>query len=81
MSFLDRDEMANTPVGPYPPHSGGYSPLVAEKLRERPLAPLFVEVFGDGVFASSDAEIYSLPITEIAAYEASADVVQFGFEF
>ena len=81
MPFLDPDEMANTPVGPYPPHSGGYSPLVAEKLRERPYAPLFVEVFGDGVFASSDAEIYAMAITAIAAYEASAEVVQFSSKF
>ena len=81
MPFLDPDEMANTPVGPYPPHSGGYSPLVAEKLRGRLYAPLFVEVFGDGVFASSDAEIYAMATTAIAAYEASAEVVQFSSKF
>src|ERR1019366_2567896 len=28
MPFLDQNEMANTPIGPFPPHAGGYSPLV-----------------------------------------------------
>jgi cytochrome c peroxidase len=50
MPFLDQNEMANTPVGPYPPHAGGYSPLVAQKLKNRPYTPLFEEVFGRDVF-------------------------------
>jgi cytochrome c peroxidase len=33
MPFLDQNEMANLPVGPFPPHAGGFSPLVAKKLR------------------------------------------------
>jgi len=81
MPFLDADEMANTPLGPYPPHSGGISPLVSEKLRKRPYAPLFEEVFGTGVFASSDAEVYILATQAIAAYEASAEVVQFSSKY
>jgi cytochrome c peroxidase len=81
MPFLDADEMANVPVGPYPPHSGGFSPLVAEKLKERPYAPLFVEAFGFGDFASSDAEIYAMATQAIAAYEASAEVNQFSSKF
>jgi cytochrome c peroxidase len=81
MPFLDADEMANTPVGPYPPHSGGYSPLVAEKLRRRPYARLFAEVFGADVWDSSDAAVYSMATTAIAAYEASAEVDQFSSKF
>jgi len=81
MPFLDANEMANTPVGPYPPHSGGFSPLVAEKLRHRPYAPLFVEVFGPDVFESSDAAIYTTATTAIAAFEASAEVDQFSSKF
>jgi len=81
MPFLDANEMANTPVGPYPPHSGGFSPLVVEKLKLRPYTPLFEEVFGADVFASSDAEIYALATTAIAAFEASAEVDQFSSKF
>ena len=32
MPFLDQNEMANVPVGPYPPHAGGYSPRLAAKV-------------------------------------------------
>jgi cytochrome c peroxidase len=31
LPFLDPNEMANASVGPYPPHAGGYSPLVVHK--------------------------------------------------
>ena len=41
MPFLDQNEMANTPTGPYPPHAGGFSPGVARKLAARPYAGLF----------------------------------------
>ena len=74
MPFLDANEMANTPVGPYPPHSGGFSPLVAQKLFNRPYSALFLDVFGPDVFDCPDAEIYALATQAIAAYEASAEI-------
>ena len=33
---LNRNEMANIPEGPYPPANGGYSPLLVQKLANRP---------------------------------------------
>ncbi len=81
MPFLDANEMANTPVGPYPPHSGGFSPLVAQKLQIRPYTPLFEQVFGAGVFASSDSDIYAMATAALAAFEASAEVNQFSSKF
>jgi cytochrome c peroxidase len=81
MPFLDADEMANTPVGPYPPHAGGFSPLVALKLQQGPYSALFVQVFGPNVFDSSEADIYALATQAIAAYEASAEVNQFSSKF
>jgi cytochrome c peroxidase len=45
---LNPDEMNNTPVGPYPPLQGGYSQLLAEKLKTRPYTHLFLEVLRSG---------------------------------
>ena len=82
MPFLDQNEMANTPVGPYPPHSGGFSTLVARKLGRRPYATLFRAVFGPEVFSeSSDAEVYDLATRAIAAYEASAEINPFSSRY
>jgi len=82
MPFLDPDEMANTPVGPFPPHAGGFSPLVAQKLSQRPYAALFLQVFGNGAFQSNTASaIYGLATRAIAAYEASAEVVPFSSKY
>jgi cytochrome c peroxidase len=81
MPFLDANEMANLSVGPYPPHAGGFSPLVAMKLQETPYSPLFVLVFGPNVFESSEAEIYTMATQAIAAFEASAEVNQFSSKF
>ena len=82
MPFIDADEMDNTPVGPYPPHSGGYSPLVAQKVTCRPYAWLFDQAFGPGTLAlSTDAQKYNLVTQAIAAYEASAEVSQFSSKF
>jgi cytochrome c peroxidase len=82
MPFLDQNEMANTPIGPYPPHAGGYSPAVAVKLASRPYTPLFEAVFGSNVFSSaSDQDIYSSMTAAIAMYEASAEVNQFSSKF
>ncbi len=82
MPFIDQNEMANSPVGPYPPHAGGYSPMVAQKLGDRPYTQLFQEVFGQDVFeTSTDAEIYELMTKAIAIYEASAEINPFSSKF
>jgi cytochrome c peroxidase len=81
MPFLDPNEMANIPVGPYPPHAGGYGPLVVEKLERRPYASLFLDVYGPAVFDSSVAEIYAMATAAIAAYEASAEINPFSAKY
>jgi cytochrome c peroxidase len=82
LPFMDQNEMANTPVGPFPPHAGGYSPLVAQKLHNRPYAPLFQKVFGRDVFkTSTPSQIYDLLTAAIAKYEASAELNQFSSKF
>lgn len=82
MPFLDQNEMANTPVGPYPPLAGGYSPLVAQKLQRRPYAHLFKNVFGSNIFQiSTDAELYSLMTQAIAMYEASPEINPFSSKY
>ena len=82
MPFLDQNEMANTPVGPYPPHAGGYSPFLAAKIRRSPCTNLFQNVFGSDVFqTSTDQEIYDLMTSALAMYEASAEVNQFSSKF
>ncbi|MGB8169731.1 MAG: choice-of-anchor tandem repeat GloVer-containing protein [Chthoniobacteraceae bacterium] len=80
--FIGPNEMANIAIGPYPPHAGGYSPLVAQKLRQRPYAALFNQVFGAGIFeAGYEAAVYGLAAQAIAAYEASEDVNPFSSKF
>jgi len=82
LPFLDQNEMANTPVGPFPPHAGGYSPLVAQKLTNRPYTALFETVFGSNVFATStDQEVYVLMTSALAMYEASAELNQFSSKY
>jgi cytochrome c peroxidase len=82
MPFLDQNEMANTPVGPYPPHAGGYSLLVAKKLKDRPYSGLFQEVYGRDVFRKyTDEEFYALATAALARYEASAEVNQFSSKY
>ena len=82
MPVLDQNEMANTPAGPFPPHAGGFSPLVANKLKNRPYSPLFQKIFGHNVFkTATDAEIYDLMTAAIAIYEASAEVNPFSSKF
>lgn len=78
MPFLDPNEMANPPVGPYPPHTGGYSPLVARKLGNRPYTALLQQAFGGDVLTRySGQQLYVLATQLIAAYEASGEVVPF----
>ena len=82
MPFLDPNEMANAPTGPLPPHAGGYSPLLAKKLADRPYARLFENVFGRDVFqTSTDEQIYDLMTAAIAVYEASAEINPFSSKF
>lgn len=82
MPFLDQNEMDNAPTGPYPPHAGGYSPLIAEKLANRSYARLFENVFGRDVFkTSTDEQIYDLMTAAIAVYEASAEINQFSSKY
>lgn len=82
MPFLDPDEMANTPTGPLPPHAGGFSPLVAQKLKFRPYGILFPLIFGPRVFQTSSPEdMYDLATYAIQAYEHSAEVNQFSSKY
>ena len=82
LPFLDQNEMANAPVGPYPPHAGGYSPLLAQKLTKRPYAGLFESFFGHDVFQTlDDKQIYDLATAAISVYEASAEINQFSSKY
>jgi len=82
MPFLDPDEMANTSTGPLPPHAGGFSPLVAQKLKQRPYAIFFPLVFGPKVFFTASSEdLYDLATYAIQAYEHSAEVNQFSSKY
>lgn len=82
MPFLDQNEMGNAPAGPYPPHAGGFSPLVARKLAKRPYAGRFESFFGGAVFQnSSDEQIYALATAAIAVYEASAEINPFSSKY
>jgi len=82
MPFLGPNEMANTPVGPYPPHPGGYSPVVARTLAQAPYSALFQQVFGAGVFQpGNEATVYASATQSIAAYEASEEVNPFSSKY
>jgi cytochrome c peroxidase len=82
MPFLDQNEMANLPVGAYPPHAGGFSPRLAQTLAERPYAGLFESFFGADVFKNStDEQIYDLAAAAIAVYEASAEINPFSSKY
>jgi cytochrome c peroxidase len=82
LPFLDPNEMANMPVGAFPPHAGGYSPLLAEKMANRPYARLFENVFGGDIFrTSTDEQIYDLMTAVIAIYEASAEINPFSSKY
>ena len=77
MPLLDANEMNNAAVGPSPPHAGGYSPLVAQKIRTAPYAALYEQVLGPGSLRSSDAVIYATIGDAIAVYESSREVNRF----
>lgn len=82
MPFLDPNEMANAATGPLPPVAGGFSKLVARKMRDRPYTALFQKVFGANVFQiSTDEQIYEMVTTAIAVYEASLEVNPFSSQY
>jgi cytochrome c peroxidase len=82
MPFIDPNEMANIPTGPVPPHPGGFSSLVAQKLAGRPYAPLLKNTLGQNVFvANTDEQLYGIATALIADYEASAEVVPFSSKY
>jgi cytochrome c peroxidase len=69
--------MANIPEGPYPPANGGYSPLLVQKLANRPYTPLFKQVYGQDAFqVFSPKQIYELFGEAIAAYESSGELCE-----
>jgi cytochrome c peroxidase len=79
---INPNEMANTPVGPYPPLQGGYSPLLAEKLKNRPYTPLFLQVYGQDAFAKyTPQQIYDLFASATAAYQSTGEVNAFSSKY
>jgi cytochrome c peroxidase len=79
---INPNEMANTPVGPYPPLQGGYSPLLAEKLKTRPYTPLFKQVYGQDAFAKyTPQQIYELFALAVAAYQSTGEVCAFSSKY
>jgi cytochrome c peroxidase len=79
---INPNEMANTPVGAYPPVSGGYPPLLVQKLANRPYTSLFKEVFGQNVFQeNTKSEIYEFFSKALAAYETSGEVCAFSSKY
>ncbi|HEY2572855.1 MAG TPA: choice-of-anchor tandem repeat GloVer-containing protein, partial [Verrucomicrobiaceae bacterium] len=82
MPFIGPNEMANDFVGSLPPRPGGYSPMVAQKLAQRPYVDLFRQVFGAGIFApGNEASVSAMAAQAIAAYEASEVVNPFSSKF
>jgi cytochrome c peroxidase len=81
MPLLDANEMNNAATGPPPPHAGGYSSLVAQKVRAAPYAALYEQVVGAGSLASPDWLVYSTICDAIAVYEASREVNRFNSKY
>jgi len=77
--FVQPNEMANIPGNTiYPPVAGGYSPLVVQKVQERPYTHLFKKVYGPDVFTKYKVpQLYSIITDAIAAYERSAEINPF----
>ena len=79
---INANEMANTSVGAYPPMHGGYSPLLAEKLKSRPYTSLFKEVYGEDAFEKyTPQQIYVLFSLAVAAYESAGEVNAFSSKY
>jgi cytochrome c peroxidase len=74
--------MNNFPVGPFPPLQGGFSPLLAEKLKNRPYTSLFLQVYGQDAFAKfTPQQIYDLFALAVAAYESTGEVNSFSSKY
>jgi cytochrome c peroxidase len=79
---INANEMANTPVGSYPPLQGGYSPLLAEKLKTSLYTSLFKKVYGEDAFAKySPHQIDVLFSLAVAAYESTGEVNGFSSKY
>src|ERR1700726_1562602 len=79
---LNPNEMANTPEGPYTPANGGYSPLLVQKLANRPYTELFKRVYGQDVFqVYTPKQIYELFGEALAAYQSSGAVCAFSSKY
>jgi cytochrome c peroxidase len=79
---INPNEMNNTPVGPFPPVQGGFSQLLAEKLKSRPYTPLFLQVYGQDAFAKfPPQQIYELFALAVAAYESTGEVNGFSSKY
>ena len=79
---INPNEMANTPEGPYPPASGGYSPLLVQKLANRPYTSLFKQVYGQDAFrVYTPKQIYELFGEALAAYQSSGEVCAFSSKY
>jgi cytochrome c peroxidase len=71
---INPNEMANTPEGPYTPANGGYSPLLVQKLADRPYTPLFKQVYGQDAFQKyTPKQLYELFGEALAAYQSSEE--------
>jgi cytochrome c peroxidase len=79
---INPNEMNNTPVGPFPPLQGGFSQLLAEKLKSRPYTSLFLQVFGRDAFANfTPQQIYELFALAVATYESTGEVNPFSSKY
>jgi cytochrome c peroxidase len=76
---INPNEMDNTPAGTFP-HQ--FSPLLAQKLANRPYTPLIKQLFGQDVFINNTPQdIFVLFSELVAAYEASPEVLQFSSKY
>jgi cytochrome c peroxidase len=79
---INPNEMANTPEGPYTPANGGYSPLLVQKLANRPYTQLFKQVYGQDAFQKyTPKQIYELFGEALAAYQSSGAVCAFSSKY
>jgi len=79
---INPNEMANSPQGSYPPASGGYSPLLVQKLANRPYTSLFKQVYGQDAFrVYTPKQIYELFGEALAAYQSSGEVCAFSSKY
>src|SRR6266436_5308284 len=79
---INPNEMANTPEGPYTPANGGYSPLLVQKLANRPYTALFKQVYGQDAFqVYTSKQIYELFGEALAAYQSSGAVCAFSSKY